>query len=176
MQKHSICSNRPIPLMKETPITSICTSCMLPTHRTHHKAYRYIDTAQIHQAMTSQLDLAIWRLRSYGEDPDAWEHKLLQPKVMCNALGMVDTYMGTSGVITIGDVRARCDQIQRDHRHLVTSLLRSDRGIAQRTPAWYAARHTMVTASDIAHHGVEPPPWQLHALRELTCTWFPIPL
>lgn len=46
------------------------------------------------------------------------------------------------------EIQARAEARER-YRARTASLLRAP-GIAQRTPAWYAARQTMVTASDIA--------------------------
>lgn len=50
--------------------------------------------------------------------------------------------------VTVAEMFARAEKVERA-RGVLARLL-ADPGVAQRTPEWYAARQTMVTASDVA--------------------------
>lgn len=68
------------------------------------------------------------------------------PRQVAEVMRRVDAAFGVTGKVTVEDVVHRHDEIQRDRRQLATLPA----GITQRTPEWYQARHTLMTASDIA--------------------------
>jgi len=90
------------------------------------------------------LDAAIWR-RAANELTAA---RLPDGRLACRILADVDALTGKSGAVEVRDVLRRSEEIleQRD----ITRRLSSIPVIEQRTPAWYAARHEMITASDVA--------------------------
>ncbi len=64
------------------------------------------------------------------------------------ALAFANQLSGVQPPLTSEEVGARAARVGRWRGHLASLL--GARGIAQRTPEWYAARHSLITASDAA--------------------------
>lgn len=87
-------------------------------------------------------------LSSSANAPPMCDLTRLKAVDIANIMRHVDRVCGITGNIDAADVRIKAMEITVDRRRVREQLLSP--GIKQRTDEWYAARHTLVTASDIA--------------------------
>lgn len=94
---------------------------------------------------TVSVDCAIDRiLRSSSSSSSSSSPS--SPSLEDDAARLLSTVLGRH--VSVADVRDRCERVRAARRKLDALLLSP--GVVQRTPEWYAARMTMLTASDIA--------------------------
>ena len=72
----------------------------------------------------------------------------VHPARLAIALSFANQLAGVRPPLEAAEVEARAAQVQRWRLQLAELLVRP--GIAQRTPEWYEARHSLITASDAA--------------------------
>lgn len=95
--------------------------------------------------LAATLDAAIWRRAAR----ELRASRIPDGTVACRILADVDaTTGGRSGTLEVRDVLCRMKDILAQHGR--TLELQRIPVIPQRTPEWYAARHEMITASDVA--------------------------
>lgn len=98
------------------------------------------------------LEASLWTAAGMPSATDASseENERLPPHVALRALCALERITGCSGAcgIEVEHLQDRYAEIVRDRRQLRRLL--AEPGIVQRTDAWYRARHTLITASDIA--------------------------